>query len=150
MQLTPPQPPQDDDVEALRIGLTGYNVSQAGSQLFELRRERIASFIKDEEGKVHGGIIADIKWAGCTSTGSGSTKASAATAGAAACSAPWSSTPKARASATTIWKPPVFKPSPSIRSRVTRSLASCRYAAGAYQLLSEKAKLIQKGAFPHD
>lgn len=35
MQLTPPQPPQDDDVEALRIGLTGYNVSQAGPQLYE-------------------------------------------------------------------------------------------------------------------
>ncbi|MFM5622113.1 GNAT family N-acetyltransferase [Aeromonas veronii] len=62
MQLTPPQPPQDDDVEALRIGLTGYNVSQAGPQLYELRRERIASFIKDKEGKIHGGIIADIKW----------------------------------------------------------------------------------------
>ncbi|MGL5565319.1 MAG: GNAT family N-acetyltransferase, partial [Plesiomonas sp.] len=29
---------------------------------YELRRERIASFIKDKEGKVHGGIIADIKW----------------------------------------------------------------------------------------
>ena len=33
-------------------------------------RERIASFIKDEEGKVHGGIIADIKGWLHVSTGS--------------------------------------------------------------------------------
>ena len=58
MQLTTPQPPQDDEIEALRIGLSGYNKDHAGTHL----RERIASFIKDEEGKVHGGIIADIKW----------------------------------------------------------------------------------------
>ncbi len=60
--MTTPQSPQDDEIEALRDGLSGYNVSQAGPQLYELSRERIASFIKDEEGKVHGGIIADIKW----------------------------------------------------------------------------------------
>ena len=125
MQLTPPQPPQDDDVEALRIGLTGYNVSQAGTQLFELRRERIASFIKDEEGKVHGGIIADIKWGWLHVDWLWIDEASAAMAGVAACWAPWSSTPKARASPTTTWKPPVFRLSPSIRSRVTKSLASC-------------------------
>ncbi|BBS85489.1 hypothetical protein WP7W18E02_03860 [Aeromonas media] len=58
MQLTTPQPPQDDEIEALRIGLSGYNLGHAGAHL----RERIASFIKDEQGKVYGGIIADIKW----------------------------------------------------------------------------------------
>ena len=58
MQLTPPQPPRDDEIEALRIGLSGFNKGHAGTHL----RERIASFIKDEEGKVQGGIIADIKW----------------------------------------------------------------------------------------
>ncbi|NEX82120.1 GNAT family N-acetyltransferase [Aeromonas rivipollensis] len=58
MQLTTPQPPQDDEIEALRVGLSGYNLGHAGTHL----RERIASFIKDKEGKVHGGIIADIKW----------------------------------------------------------------------------------------
>lgn len=78
MQLTTPRTPQDDEIEALRIGLSGFNMGHAGTHL----RERIASFIKDEQGKVHGGIIADIKWAGCTSTGSGSTKAFAAMAGA--------------------------------------------------------------------
>lgn len=58
MQLTPPQMPQEDEIDALRIGLSGYNIGHAGTHL----RERIASFIKDKEGKVHGGIIADIKW----------------------------------------------------------------------------------------
>ena len=52
MQLTPPQPPQDDEIEALRIGLSGFNKGHAGTHL----RERIASFIKDKEGKVHGGM----------------------------------------------------------------------------------------------
>jgi len=32
MQLTPPQPPQDDEIEALRIGLSGYNKDHAGPQ----------------------------------------------------------------------------------------------------------------------
>ncbi|MFM4731976.1 GNAT family N-acetyltransferase [Aeromonas salmonicida] len=58
MRLTPPLPPQDEELDALRIGLSGYNTAQAGTHL----RERIASFIKDEQGKVLGGIVADIKW----------------------------------------------------------------------------------------
>lgn len=58
MRLTPPLPPQDEELDALRIGLSGYNTAQAGTYL----RERIASFIKDEQGKVLGGIVADIKW----------------------------------------------------------------------------------------
>ncbi len=57
MQLTPPQPPQDDEIEALRIALSGYNKDHAGTHL----RERIASFIKDEEGVVLGGILGEIK-----------------------------------------------------------------------------------------
>lgn len=58
MRLTPPLPPQDEELDALRIGLSGYNTAQAGTHL----RERITSFIKDEQGKVLGGIVADIKW----------------------------------------------------------------------------------------
>ncbi len=58
MHLTPPHPPAEQDVDALRIGLSGYNISQAGTHL----REHIASFIKDDAGKVHGGITADLKW----------------------------------------------------------------------------------------
>ena len=58
MQLTAPQPPDTAEFDALRSGLNQFNETITGP----LTRERIASFIKDEEGKVQGGIIADIKW----------------------------------------------------------------------------------------
>ncbi|MFM5336777.1 GNAT family N-acetyltransferase [Aeromonas enteropelogenes] len=58
MQLTPPQPPQDHEFEALRRGLNGFNEAVTG----HLHRKRIASFIKDEEGVVLGGILGEIKW----------------------------------------------------------------------------------------
>ncbi|MCE9923926.1 GNAT family N-acetyltransferase [Aeromonas media] len=58
MQLTKPQPPHDHEFEALRNGLNGFNVAVTG----QLLRERIASFIKDEEGAVLGGILGEIKW----------------------------------------------------------------------------------------
>ena len=125
MQLTPPQTPQAAEFDALRNGLNGFNEAVTGP----LHRERIASFIKDEEGVVLGGILGEIKWGWLHIEGlwgSGSMGPSAKVAGAPACSQPWSSTSRARASPTIIWKPPVFRPSPSIRSRATRSLASCR------------------------
>ncbi len=50
--------PIERDLDALRIGLSGYNQAVAGSHL----REQVASFIKDEQGLVLGGILADIKW----------------------------------------------------------------------------------------
>ncbi|MGY3882464.1 GNAT family N-acetyltransferase [Aeromonas veronii] len=56
MQLTPPQQPQDNEFEALRNGLNGFNEAITG----QLQRERIASFIK--EGCVRGGILGEIKW----------------------------------------------------------------------------------------
>ncbi|WP_429111213.1 GNAT family N-acetyltransferase [Aeromonas rivipollensis] len=58
MQLTKPQPPQADEFAALRNGLNGFNEAITG----QLKRERIASFIKDEEGVVLGGILGEIKW----------------------------------------------------------------------------------------
>ncbi|MNJ27641.1 Acetyltransferase (GNAT) family protein [compost metagenome] len=58
MQLTKPQPPQADEFAALRNGLNGFNEAITG----QLQRERIASFIKDEEGVVLGGILGEIKW----------------------------------------------------------------------------------------
>ncbi|MFM4941234.1 GNAT family N-acetyltransferase [Aeromonas enteropelogenes] len=58
MQLTPPQPPQDHEFEALRRGLNGFNEAVTG----HLHRERIASFIKDAEGVVLGGVLGEIKW----------------------------------------------------------------------------------------
>ncbi|MCH7370936.1 GNAT family N-acetyltransferase [Aeromonas sp. MR16] len=58
MKLTQPLRPDARDLDALRIGLSGYNQAIAGTHL----REQIASFIKDERGEVLGGILADIKW----------------------------------------------------------------------------------------
>lgn len=58
MQLTTPQLPQDNEFEALRNGLNGFNEAVTGHHY----RERIASFIKDEEGSVLGGILGEIKW----------------------------------------------------------------------------------------
>lgn len=58
MLLTNPQPPQAHDFEALRNGLNGFNEAVTG----QLLRERIASFIKDEDGLVLGGILGEIKW----------------------------------------------------------------------------------------
>ncbi|MFM7970083.1 MULTISPECIES: hypothetical protein [Aeromonas] len=46
MQLTDPQPPQADDFEALRTGLNCFNEAVTG----QLLRERISSFIKNEDG----------------------------------------------------------------------------------------------------
>lgn len=40
MQLTPPQPPQDDEIKELRIGLSGYNKDHAGTHLREPAFER--------------------------------------------------------------------------------------------------------------
>ncbi|RQM62664.1 GNAT family N-acetyltransferase [Aeromonas enteropelogenes] len=58
MQLTPPQTSQDHEFAALRSGLNGFNEAVTGHH----HRERIASFIKDEDGVVLGGILGEIKW----------------------------------------------------------------------------------------
>nr|WP_256353379.1 GNAT family N-acetyltransferase [Aeromonas sp. sif2416] len=58
IQLTAPQSPQLTDFDALRTGLNRFNESVTGP----LPRERIASFVKDEEGRVRGGILGEIKW----------------------------------------------------------------------------------------
>ena len=58
MKLTKPLPPQDDDFEALRTGLTKFNESFTGAVF----REKVSSFIKDDSGKVVGGILGEINW----------------------------------------------------------------------------------------
>ena len=58
MQLTTPRAPQADEFAALRSGLNSFNEAITG----QLPRERIASFIKDEDGCVRGGILGEIKW----------------------------------------------------------------------------------------
>ncbi len=60
MQLTPPQPPPDDEIEALRIGLSGDNKGHTGPQ-------RIVSFIKDDDCAVRGGIHGGEKRVGAIS-----------------------------------------------------------------------------------
>ncbi|KGJ93754.1 GCN5-related N-acetyltransferase [Colwellia psychrerythraea] len=58
MILTNPLPPEDDDFEALRAGLTEFNESFTGAVF----REKISSFIKDDSGKIVGGILGEINW----------------------------------------------------------------------------------------
>ncbi len=58
MELTKPLPPQDDDIEALRTGLTKFNESFTGTVF----REKISSFVKDDSGNIVGGILGEINW----------------------------------------------------------------------------------------
>jgi len=58
MKLTKTLPPQDNDFEALRTGLTKFNESFTGAVF----REKVSSFIKDDSGKVVGGILGEINW----------------------------------------------------------------------------------------
>jgi len=58
MMLTNPLPPEDGDFEALRTGLTKFNESFTGAVF----REKISSFLKDDSGKIVGGILGEINW----------------------------------------------------------------------------------------
>ncbi len=58
MELTKPQPPDENDFEALKVGLTNYNESFTG-QVFS---EKITSFVKTNEGHILGGILGEINW----------------------------------------------------------------------------------------
>lgn len=58
MHITAPVTPRNEEFEALRLGLNGFN---AGF-IDDILRERIGAFVKDESDKVMGGILGDIKW----------------------------------------------------------------------------------------
>jgi ribosomal protein S18 acetylase RimI-like enzyme len=58
MKLTKPLPPEDSDFEALKAGLTEFNESFTGPVF----REKISSFVKDDSGKIVGGILGEINW----------------------------------------------------------------------------------------
>jgi len=58
MKLTNPLPPQDHEFEALRAGLTEYNESYTGSVF----REKVSSFVKNDEGVIVAGILGEINW----------------------------------------------------------------------------------------
>ncbi|NRD73893.1 GNAT family N-acetyltransferase [Shewanella sp. VB17] len=58
MELTTPLPPQDGDFEALKTGLTTFNESFTGA----VYKEKVSSFVKDDSGKIVGGILGEINW----------------------------------------------------------------------------------------
>ena len=58
MKLTKPSKPNDFDFESLKQGLDEYNESFTGQVL----SETVASFVKDENGSVLGGILGEINW----------------------------------------------------------------------------------------
>ncbi|MEY8214902.1 MAG: GNAT family N-acetyltransferase [Colwellia sp.] len=58
MELTKSATPQYDDFEVLRKGLASFNGTFTGPVF----REQISSFVKDDSGKVVGGILGEINW----------------------------------------------------------------------------------------
>ena len=58
MEITKPLPPEDDDLEALKAGLTEYNESFTGA----VHREKVSSFVKNDSGVIVGGILGEINW----------------------------------------------------------------------------------------
>lgn len=58
MELTKPLPPEDVDLEVLRAGLTEFNESFTGSVF----REKISVFVRNDTGKIVGGILGEFNW----------------------------------------------------------------------------------------
>jgi len=58
MELTQPLAARGDDFEALKVGLIGFNESHTGAK----HRETVSVFLKDDNGKVVGGIVGEIAW----------------------------------------------------------------------------------------
>ena len=90
MQLTPPQPPQDDGSKRCALVSRATTRGHAGTHL----RGRIASFIKDEGARFTAASSPTSSGAGCVDWLWIDERIRPAMAGAAACSASWSSTPK--------------------------------------------------------
>ncbi|NMH63676.1 GNAT family N-acetyltransferase [Shewanella salipaludis] len=58
MRITTVSQPADGDFEVLKNGLNGFNEVHTGS----LYREKISSFVKDNQNQTLGGILGEIKW----------------------------------------------------------------------------------------
>ena len=58
MKLSYPSKPSESDFESLKQGLNNYNELFTG----EVYSETVASFVKDENGCVLGGILGEIDW----------------------------------------------------------------------------------------
>ncbi len=58
MKLTNPSPPKDQEFDALKNGLNGFNESFTG----EVFSETVSSFVKSDSGLIVGGILGEINW----------------------------------------------------------------------------------------
>lgn len=58
MKLTPPAAPKDEDFLALKTGLTEFNESFTGAVF----REKVACFVKSDQGHVVAGVLGEINW----------------------------------------------------------------------------------------
>ena len=58
MRITEVSEPAEEDFEVLKNGLNGFNEIYTGSLL----KEKVSSFVKDENDKTVGGILGEIHW----------------------------------------------------------------------------------------
>ncbi|MGR5160198.1 GNAT family N-acetyltransferase [Vibrio owensii] len=58
MKITDVSQPNEEDFEALKLGLNSFNERFTGS----LYREKVAAFVKDDSCQVVGGILGEVKW----------------------------------------------------------------------------------------
>lgn len=58
MRITEVSQPDENDFEVLKNGLNGYNEMFSGL----LYREKVSSFVKDENDQTVGSILGEIKW----------------------------------------------------------------------------------------
>jgi GNAT superfamily N-acetyltransferase len=58
MRITEVSEPEENDFEVLKNGLNGFNELYTGT----LFKEKISSFVKDENNQTVGGILGEINW----------------------------------------------------------------------------------------
>jgi len=58
IEITPPTSPENEDFEALKLGLNSFNEAVIGTQ----KKEVVSSFLKEPSGLVLGGVLGEIKW----------------------------------------------------------------------------------------
>lgn len=58
MRITEVSEPEENDFEVLKNGLNGFNELYTGPLL----KEKVSSFVKDENNQIVGGILGEINW----------------------------------------------------------------------------------------